>query len=216
MRRLCFILGLLFSSGLFGQTDTLVSVYHQIEGEGKIIETTVKDIYRPQESIYVENYSIDSREILSPSDTLTSVSHYLIKEYLEWEDYDAVYARVETKFVLKNGELKALSTNAYCLNSQLIYKTPMNDGFRRYFCNGNVSFQSDSCEYLGEDFIPYGHAEIFYPDGSLKREGMLTRKGTNGFNQQFSRKIGEWKNYDVDGNLIKTEKWTYNGLVNEK
>jgi len=216
MRRLCFTLGVLFSSGLFGQTDTLVSVYHQIEGNGKIIETTVKDIYRTQESIYVENFSIDSREILSPADTLTSVSHYLIKEYLEWEDYGAVYARIETNFVYKNGELRGLSTNAYCLGDQLIYKTPMENGFRRYFCNGNISFQSDSCEYFGDHFIPFGHAQMFYPDGSLKKEGKLTRVGPHGFITQFSYKTGKWKIYDIDGNLLKTEEWSYDGIVNEK
>ena len=216
MRQLFCILALFCTCGLAGQTDTLISVYHQIESNGKIIEINVKDIFRPKESVYVENFSIDTLEIMSTTDTLTSVSHYLIKEYLEWEDYDAIYARVETKFVYENDQLKALSSNAYCLNDQLIYKTPVKNGFRRYFCSGNLSFQSDSCEYFEEDFIPYGHAQIFYPVGSLKREGMLTRKGPNGFNRQFSRKIGEWKNYDVDGDLIKTEKWTYDGLVNEK
>jgi antitoxin component YwqK of YwqJK toxin-antitoxin module len=164
----------------------------------------------------VENFSIDNRELISPTDTLTSVSHYLIKEYLEWEYYDAIYARVETKFVYENDQLTALSSNAYFLNDQLIYITPMKNGFRRYFCNGNLSFQSDSCEYFEDDFIPFGHAQMFYPDGSLKSEGMLTSKGPDGFNRQFSRKIGEWKNYDVVGNLIKTEKWAYDGLVNEK
>lgn len=95
---------------------------------------------------------------------------------------------------------------AYCSNGQVLYKGPSDNQSKRfksvtYYCNGQKRR-----EFIREGEGAVGEITFWYPNGKLKEI----------WNFENWKMEGEWKYYDENGKLTKTEFYDQGKLIETK
>lgn len=128
---------------------------------------------------------------------------------------DTVY----TRHFYPNGKLMALNIEGlrnltwyykenYYSNGQLYVKMPLYDtiifNVKTFWSNGNL--MEDAYYYGGMYLGPY---KFYYENGQLKEEGQFRDipKSFKNYNFEQTTREGNWKFYDNNGNLIKSENY---------
>ena len=114
--------------------------------------------------------------------------------------------RISKKFIVSDTNSKALYSTVYYPIEHKMVETVYNDGrqpYTAYYENGNKMIEG---EIFQAGFAQVGHWQEWYEDGTPKREYYFNDSIPN-------QKVGIWKWYDENGNLIKQEKYKEGSLI---
>lgn len=117
------------------------------------------------------------------------------KKHEQWEYYSETDGSLILKENYDNGVMTGITTAYSNITHNIIEETEYLNGIKNGICNKYYDNGRIMVKMTYKDDELDGSYVSYYPNGAPKEEGMF----------KDGIKIGEWKTYDMEGNIISTD-----------